>query len=44
MSNDYSTELDYKTTNQQAGRYLKVEVVSNWGNGAWTYFGEITTY
>ena len=44
MSNDPSKELDYPTTVQQAGRYLKVEVESNWGGGAWTYFGEITTY
>ncbi|MEC3881481.1 discoidin domain-containing protein [Parapedobacter sp. 10938] len=44
MSNDFSKELDYKTTTPQAGRYLKVEVLSNWSGGAWTYFGEITTY
>lgn len=44
MSKDASKELDYKTTDPLAGRYLKVEVVSNWGSGAWTYFGEITAY
>lgn len=44
MSNDNSVELDYETTSQVGGRYLKVEVKSNWANGAWTYFGEITVY
>lgn len=44
MSNDRTKELDYPTTNPQPGRYLKVEVLSNWANGAWTYFGEITAY
>jgi len=44
MSNDFANELDYKTTEAVAGRYLKVEVLSNWGGGAWTYFGEITPY
>ncbi|MGI6520462.1 MAG: discoidin domain-containing protein [Fermentimonas sp.] len=44
MSNDNSVELDYKTTNPVAGRYLKVEVKSNWAGMPWTYFGEITPY
>jgi hypothetical protein len=44
MSNDHSQELDYKTTQSAQGRYLKVSIESNWGNGAWTYFAEITPY
>ena len=44
MSNDYTVELDYKTTNPTPGRYLKVEVKAIWGPNAWTYFGEITPY
>ncbi|MDR0575447.1 MAG: discoidin domain-containing protein [Tannerella sp.] len=44
MSNDYSKELDYKTTTSKTGRYLKVEVKTNWANGSWTYFAEITPY
>lgn len=44
MSNDYTKELNYKTTAPAPGRYLKVEVKSNWGGGGWTYFGEITLY
>lgn len=44
MSNDWSKELNYKTTNPTSGRYLKVEVKTNWGGGAWTYFAEITPY
>ncbi len=44
MSKDYTVELDYKVTNPTPGRYFKVEVKSNWGNGDWTYFGEISTY
>ncbi len=44
MSNDNTVELDYKTTNPVPGRYLKVEVKTNWAGGAWTYFGEITPY
>lgn len=44
MSNDYTKELSYKTTNPTPGRYLKVEVLSNWAGGAWTYFAEITPY
>ena len=44
MSNDHTVELDYKTTNPTSGRYLKVEVKSNWNNAPWTYFGEISTY
>jgi hypothetical protein len=44
MSSDYTKELNYKTTSPKSGRYLKVEVLTNWGGGDWTYFGEITTY
>lgn len=44
MSNDFKNELDYKTTTPTRGRYLKVEIKSNWGNGNWTYLGEITPY
>jgi len=44
MSNDYTIELDYNTTNPTPGRYLKVEVKTNWGNAPYTYFGEITPY
>lgn len=44
LSNSYGEELDYTTTNPTPGRYLKVEVRSNWGGGAWTYIGEITPY
>ncbi|WP_298653386.1 discoidin domain-containing protein [uncultured Proteiniphilum sp.] len=44
MSNDFSKELDYKTTNPAPGRYLKVEIKSIWGTNPWTYFGEITPY
>src|SRR5690606_13156921 len=44
MSNDHTKELDYPTTDPQQGRYLKVEVLSTWAGGDWTYFGEISTY
>ncbi len=44
MSNDYTKELSYKTTNPQSGRYLKVEVKTNWAGGNWTYLGEIAPY
>lgn len=44
MSNDHTKELNYKTENLTSGRYLKVEVKTNWANGDWTYFGEITPY
>ena len=44
MSNDYTKELNYPTTNPTPGRYFKVEVETNWGNGGWTYLGEITPY
>jgi hypothetical protein len=44
MSNDYSKELSYKTTNPAPGRYFKVEIKSIWGAYTWTYFGEISTY
>ena len=44
MSNAYTSELDYKTTTSVAGRYLKVEVLTNWGGAPYTYFGEITPY
>lgn len=44
MSDDYTKELDYKTTNPTPGRYLKVEIKATWGSNPWTYFGEITTY
>lgn len=44
MSNDFTKELDYKTTNPAPGRYLKVEIKSTWGTNPWTYFGEITPY
>lgn len=44
LSNDYSKELDYRTTNPVPGRYLKVEIKATWGASPWTYFGEITPY
>jgi len=44
MSNDYTMELDYKTTDPAPGRYLKVEIISTWGTNPWTYLGEITPY
>lgn len=44
MSNDFSVELDYKTTDPAPGRYLKVEIKAIWGANPWTYFGEITPY
>ncbi len=44
MSNDYSKELDYRTTDPAPGRYLRVEVKATWGSNPWTYFGEITPY
>lgn len=44
MSNDYTVELDYATTNPTPGRYLKVEVKAIWGTNPWTYFGEISAY
>lgn len=44
MSQDQSTELDYIADSAVPGRYLKVEVLSNWGGNPWTYFGEITVY
>lgn len=44
MSNDYTKELDYATTDPAPGRYLKVEILSTWGPNPWTYFGEITPY
>ena len=44
MSNDYTKELDYRTTDPAPGRYLKVEILATWGANPWTYFGEITPY
>jgi hypothetical protein len=41
-ANDH--ELDYLTTKSAQGRYLKVYIVSNWGDSDWTYIAEITPY
>lgn len=44
MSKQWQTELDYATASKVGGRYLKVEVLSNWSGGNWTYIAEITPY
>ena len=43
MSNS-KTFLTYDTTKKIPGRYLKFEVKSNWGGGAWTYLAEFSVY
>ncbi len=44
MSQVWREELNYATTTLKTGRYLKVDVQTNWGGAAWTYLGEITPY
>ncbi|MDR1742788.1 MAG: glycoside hydrolase family 127 protein [Dysgonamonadaceae bacterium] len=44
MSQSWETELDYPTTRQAGGRYLKVEIGSHYRSYPWCYFGEITPY
>lgn len=45
VTQDNSMELDYKTTNPVAGRYLRVEIRANWPpNSPWTHLAEITPY
>jgi hypothetical protein len=44
MSNAYDKELNLSATNPQRGRYLRVTVKTNWGNGAWTYIAELSLY